>query len=805
MSKKWILLIGVSLGCGQVLLAQQPPAGRPAPVVTDPVARDLLATNPATPGEIIRVLNMLVDLGQAKAGEGLLSKLASLPLDDDQLADLDRQFGSGVFLKLSLAADLQPLGKQFADRVLAAANKQARDPAHIAALVERLKSPSTADRAAAIAELERGGDAAIAALIKTLAEATNPADRQAASDALAAIGDAAVGALAAILEGNRGDLAAQAAGILGNIQAPAARQWLLAPALGDRSPRNVREAARRALTAESGVLPDPVEAAAELYRTALEYDQQPPRLPEGPGGLVTLWSWDAKSRLPVAGQVSERLATRELAARLAAAGRDILPEEPVLRRLQNVLLLEAAIDRSGGLARLDRTPGSAVERVASEGLSDVEDLLEFAAAHRHPGPAAVAAEILGRLGDVGLLASEGGKPRALARAAAHPDRRLRFAAVAAIIALDPQELYAGSSLVADALQFFMGSHGMRAAVVGDIRSAGAEETGGLLTALGYQVRIATSNRELVREAIAASDLELVLVDMRLANDLAGKVVQDLRRDCRTGHVPVGLMAATGNVASIDEELYRGDLQATQKALVDRQAELEKARAAQYPPPDNALLGDPADLERRLMSLETSLAPMVETRVKIQALGLNRAWIIARREGRTAAMLRPLNINAAQAVVAALRSLAPGQVPDGERLAQSRQSFLWLASRSGASRDELYPLIHFEAELIAALNAPGLVDVALPLLGNLGTPACQRALVELASSSAALPARQAAAAAFGRNVTRHGILLTRAQIARQYDRYNASESQDRQSQSVLATLLDDMEAYAARQAARGPAR
>ena len=66
-------------------------------------------------------------------------------------------------------------------------------------------------------------------------------------------------------------------------------------------------------------------------------------------------------------------------------------------------------------------------------------------------------------------------------------------------------------------------------------------------------------------------------------------------------------------------------------------------------------------------------------------------------------------------------------------------------------------------------------------------------------------RQAAAAAFGKNVNRHGILLTRTQITRQYDRYNATEGQDRQSQMVLATILDEMEACSARQATRATTR
>ena len=309
--------------------------------------------------------------------------------------------------------------------------------------------------------------------------------------------------------------------------------------------------------------------------------------------------------------------------------------------------------------------------------------MEFAAANQHPGPAAVAAEILGRRGSVDLLAGENGKPRTLTRAAAHPDRRLRFAAVTAIIMLDPQDPYPGSSLVADALKFLMGSHGLRTAVVGDLRSASTEEIAGLLAPLGYQVRSAISSRDLVRQAIAASDLELVLVDMNLAGELSAKVVQDLRHDCRTAEIPVGLLAAGSNAASIDEELDRADIQATQNALAKREAEIAKARADKYPPPENGLLGNPAEIERRLANLETSLAPMVELRVRAQGAELNRARILARRQLRTAAVLRPLNFAAMQSAVAQLQQLAPDRVP-AEAAPGPKPAIAGLAGQKAAS-------------------------------------------------------------------------------------------------------------------------
>ena len=53
-------------------------------------------------------------------------------------------------------------------------------------------------------------------------------------------------------------------------------------------------------------------------------------------------------------------------------------------------------------------------------------------------------------------------------------------------------------------------------------------------------------------------------------------------------------------------------------------------------------------------------------------------------------------------------------------------------------------------------------------------------------------RQTAAAAFSRSVRKHGVQLTRIEMQEQYDRYNASEGEDADSQQLLALILDAIE-------------
>jgi hypothetical protein len=105
----------------------------------------------------------------------------------------------------------------------------------------------------------------------------------------------------------------------------------------------------------------------------------------------------------------------------------------------------------------------------------------------------------------------------------------------------------------------------------------------------------------------------------------------------------------------------------------------------------------------------------------------------------------------------------------------------------------YDLHRQQAAIESALATAQLSVKAARLLGLLGSPEAQRALVTLASQHARpLAERQAAAQGFGVAVERHGLLLTRDDIRVQYERYNQSETLDAGTQKVLGEVLDAIE-------------
>jgi CheY-like chemotaxis protein len=118
-----------------------------------------------------------------------------------------------------------------------------------------------------------------------------------------------------------------------------------------------------------------------------------------------------------------------------------------------------------------------------------------------------------------------------------------------------------------------------------------------------------------------------------------------------------------------------------------------------------------------------------------------------------------------------------------RLAQSPQEYAF------------YDLQRHESALQAALFVSELSARAAAVLGALGSPSAQRALVTCASQTARpLVERQAAGQAFAAAVRKRGLLLSRDEVLRQYSLYNASAALDEGTQRVLASLLDTIEEW-----------
>ena len=166
-------------------------------------------------------------------------------------------------------------------------------------------------------------------------------------------------------------------------------------------------------------------------------------------------------------------------------------------------------------------------------------------AQGHPAAATAAARLLGEIGKADELLYQGDKPAPLVLAVQQPDRRLRMAALQAIVRLRPTKPYAGSSYVPAALGFFAASSGVRHALVGGPNIEQARDLAGMLATAGFQTDTATTGKELLRLATRSPDYELAWIDVSINHPEIGTLLQELRRDPRTALLRVGLVARAG--------------------------------------------------------------------------------------------------------------------------------------------------------------------------------------------------------------------------------------------------------------------
>ena len=364
----------------------------------------------------------------------------------------------------------------------------------------------------------------------------------------------------------------------------------------------------------------------------------------------------------------------------------------------------------------------AVREIAARDERTIEDVLAFCLTEHHPAAARAAAEILGRSGKPQDLLQGGSTPSPLARAVLSPDRRLRMAALEAIVNLQPQTPFPGSSHVLESLAYLAASTGGRRALLVSPGTETLEEWVGVLNVHNIAMDSAVSGREALRMALRCPDYELVVIDMGTLGPPAEEIIEQLHQDYRTASLRIALVARAGL--------------------------------------------------------------------------LQRAERIAEKDPLALAFSRPIDAEAARWQFGQLAALTPREFvgfSEREGLAvRALDCLAKLASTSG----KLYDLRRAEDAVLAGLLVPRLCGHAVAVLANLGTPASQQALVEVASRFVnPLSIRQAAATALGFNVQRFGLLLEREAIRVQYARYNNSASQDKATRRVLASILTTIESRA----------
>ncbi|MFO0902395.1 MAG: HEAT repeat domain-containing protein [Pirellulales bacterium] len=698
------------------------PAGaEPTAAETDPAVLSVRESKPTTPDQLARAIRIMLDLGRPDEAARYLKRLAAANVDDAAWATLHSRYGAELFLRIIKHEQLQPEGAQVGRMALAAVERQARNPARLQTLVAKLSDPNQATRRDAEAGLRDAGVDAVAPLVAVLSDDALTDEHRAVQQMLVALGAQAVEPLLGALENNNPKLAARIYPVLGALKTRRAIGYLVRPAIGDGVDPERRDAARDALRTIVGDVPEYVEATQFLYKRAMGYLTGEPPVHIGSDDRGELWHWDAAAKRSVrSSYLSHDLGVIE-ATRLARELNRLAPDQDEYRLLYLTSELEAAKILHGVDQPLPRGEGTAFAHAATQRVEVIEQLLAYAMKHQRYLAAAAAIEVLGEIGDEELLTATDGSPRRLAAALTHPDRRVRFSAVAAVIKIDPQQSYPGASYLAESLGYLAGSVGSRRALVVHPRTKEAQSLVGLLAELGYAADAVNSGRAAYIQATRQPDYEFALLSDSVQSPAVNELVQMLRQETRTARLPVGVFAAGES--------------------------------------------------------------------------LDRAQRLAENEPLTEAFPRPVDPETLAVLVDRLKAgIGRDAVTRDERLLHAALALEWIEQLTADDQTySFYELSRQEPAIETALQTPELASRAAAVLGHFGTSRAQIALVDLASHvNRAAPDRWAAVSAFREAVKRRGLMLTRDEVMRQYERYNQSATADRETQRILGSILDILE-------------
>jgi len=516
--------------------------------------RAVLESDPQTPQELVRAASVLVDLGEPELAKPYILKLKEAALDDDALTDLVRRLGSVPFLRIAAETTLEPDGREFADRAIAAAGRAARDPQRLQELVNQLGDPSAEVQRRALGELLNAHEHAVNPLLAVLNDPAKKPVHARAREVLIALGNDAVQPLLAVLDGPDSAAKLAAVNVLGRLQASEATPRLVSLFALPSTQEPLRRAAEQALLDIHGRTPRSQEAIQFLALEAKKTLAGERPLPVNVDGTVDLWIWDAASRQPAIVKYTVDQARSSLAAGLARRLFELSSHNAEHRRLYLVSLLEAEAYRVGLDNPVPRDDGTVFAIAAGMGWEAVEGALSYALAERHAAAAALAAQILGEVGNAEMLVRGGAEPCPLAAALTHADRRLRFAGAQAIVALKPIHPFPGLSHLKSALVYFATSAGQRKALVGFPNVETARNLAGMLNSVGFDAETATNGRELLLNATKSAGYELILISSRIDRAPLYMVLQDLRNHTHTRQTAIILLAEEDELGDLRDKI-----------------------------------------------------------------------------------------------------------------------------------------------------------------------------------------------------------------------------------------------------------
>lgn len=520
--------------------------GRPNVELLDPSVAIIITTirdsNPQTPKRLADAVRTMMNLAQYEEAKFYLNELASLPLDDKALFELNESIGSDFFFRLSRSVEMAPEGVDFANRLMVAARKTAYDPSRINELINKLEHDNLAIRSDASRELGRLGEIAIAQMLNVFADSSRSGQFASIRASLQNNGASGMRPLVAGSKAENEQVQFESVLALSQVKDPEAFDAIVAAFYSPGTPEHVKEIASKAFIGQYGYFPDRDRVSKAWYRRSKdllddEVEIRTRRLGFGDTPAL-VWRWDPQRNQMVSFQLSRTAERRIRAADKAQVLAEVNPTNGEFQQYYLLTQLEAQKQLAGPTRRINV---EAFRQGIDVDAQNISRVLETAISENMVAAAIGACEVLEEMADSSVLSSGTHQPCALVQAILYGDRHLQYAAAKAIAAMDPRNNFAGSSYFTQCVVYMANFAERPGALVGNAREDLATTLAARMIPSGLNGRSAQNGREFYRMATQDANLQYLLVCDTFHRPDYAELVQQLRQDWRTRRLPIAIL------------------------------------------------------------------------------------------------------------------------------------------------------------------------------------------------------------------------------------------------------------------------
>ena len=499
-----------------------------------PAEEAILANRPTSGPDLFAAAVMISRVGRPEFAKILAEQSIAAEGTPEAFAGVIEQVGADRVEAFGYDKRVGEPAVKAVERAWTEARKYWKEPAVIQAAFDQTMKGSLDDQAAAVQTIRNAGDSAIALLLEKLCADDNQQKEQART-VLSGLGKYATDAMLSTMETADEKTLAAVAGVLGETKEIGDLAPLLIRYYDETSAPETRSAIEKAILSQAGKIPTKQEAAETLYQKGLGFYESRTPLTDSIDGSVSCWIFNPETSLPELSALPDDDARRFFAANALVDASRLDPENE--KFLIGAIVAEA--ERTLYAGGLDRPVDvEAFKKLFPKAaVPQFEKALDFAIQTGHPKGGILPAKILGESGDAALVLGKG-TPTILVRAAGSGDRRLRFAALEAVCAINPSEPFPGSSSVTSSLLHFSASKGKRYAVVAIPKMAEAAMIGNFLTDGSVNILPALNGGDIIRQAKDNPDVEFIVAVSYIDRPDLRTVAQTLAADFRTGDIPI---------------------------------------------------------------------------------------------------------------------------------------------------------------------------------------------------------------------------------------------------------------------------